>query len=67
MTSPETSYTENVANKLIFMLVTHMTHFDIWFGRYGILNSCFSSRHVMDRLDCKCSVTFLGHKVGESC
>jgi hypothetical protein len=36
MTSPETLYTKNVANELRFPLVTHTTHFDIWFGHYGI-------------------------------
>jgi hypothetical protein len=67
MTSPETSHTKNVANELSFLLVTHMTHFDIWFGCYGILKSCFSSGHVMDRLDCSCSIRFLGHKMSETC
>jgi hypothetical protein len=41
----------NVANEISFLLVTHMTHFDIRFGCYGILKSCFSSGRVMDRLD----------------
>jgi hypothetical protein len=67
MTSSETSYTEDVANKLSFSLLTHTTHFDIQFGRYGILKSCFSFGHIMDILDFNCSVRFLGHKVGESC
>jgi hypothetical protein len=67
MTSPETSYMKNVTNELSFLLVTHTIHFDMRFGSYGILNSCFSSRQVIDRLDCKCSVRFLGHKVDESC
>jgi hypothetical protein len=67
MTSPETSHMKNVANELSVPLVTHMTHFDIRFGRYGILNSYFSSGHVMDRLDCSCSVRILGHKTGETC
>jgi hypothetical protein len=67
MISPETSYTKNVANELSFQLVIYMTHFDIRFGRYDILNSCFSSGQVMDRSDCRCSVRFLGHKMGESC
>jgi hypothetical protein len=67
MTSPETSHTKNVANELSLPLVTHMTHFNIWFGCYGILNSCFSSGHVMDGLDCSCSVRFLGHKMGDTC
>jgi hypothetical protein len=67
MTSPETSYTENVANKVRFPQVTYTTHFDIRFGRYSILKFCFSSGHVMDRLNCWCSVRFLGRKVGESC
>jgi hypothetical protein len=46
MTSPETSYTENVANELSFPLVTHTTHFDVQFGHYGILKSCFRSGHI---------------------
>jgi hypothetical protein len=64
MTFPETSHTKNVANELRFLLVTHMNHFDIRFGCYGILKSCFSSGYTMDRLDCSCSVRFLGHKMG---
>jgi hypothetical protein len=67
MTSPETSHTKKVTNELSFPLVTHTTHFDIWFSHYGVLKSCFSSRHVMDKLDCSCSVRFLGHKMGETC
>jgi hypothetical protein len=66
-TSPETSHTKNVTNELSFLVVTHTTHFDIRFDCYGILKSYFSSRHVMDRLDCSCSVRFLGHKMGETC
>jgi hypothetical protein len=58
MTFPETSHTKNVANELSFRLVTHMTHFNIRFGRFGILKSCFCSRHDLDRLDCSCSVRF---------
>jgi hypothetical protein len=67
MTSTETSYTKNISNELSFPLVTDTTHFDIRFGHYGILNSYFSSGQVIDRLDCMCSVRFLGHKIGESC
>jgi hypothetical protein len=67
MTSPKTSHMKNVANELSFPLVTHTTHFDIRFSRYSILNSCFSSGHVMDRLYCSCSVRFLGRKMGETC
>jgi hypothetical protein len=67
MTSLETSRMKNVANELSFLLVTHMTDFDVRFGRYGILKSCFSSGHVMDRLYCSCSVRFLGHNMGETC
>jgi hypothetical protein len=50
MTSPETLYTKNVANKLIFLLVTHMTCFDIWFSVYGVLNSGFSAGQIFDTL-----------------
>jgi hypothetical protein len=67
MTSQQTSYMKNVANELNFLLVTHTTHFNIRFGRYGILNSCFSSGHVMDRSDYSSSVRFLGHEMGETC
>jgi hypothetical protein len=37
MTFPETSHTKTVTNELSFPLVTHMTHFDKRFGRYGSL------------------------------
>jgi hypothetical protein len=67
MTSPESSHTKNVTNELSFPLVTHTTHFSIRFGCYGNLKPCFTSRHVMDRLKCRCSVRFLDRKMGESC
>jgi hypothetical protein len=67
MTSPATSDTKNVANELSFLLLTHTTHFDIRFGRYEILNICFSSEHVQDRPDCIGSVRFLGHKMCDTC
>jgi hypothetical protein len=67
MTSPETSHTKNVANKLSFLLVTHTTHFGTRFGRYGILKLCFSSEHVQDRSNCIRLVRFLGHKMGNTC
>jgi hypothetical protein len=35
-----------VANELSFPLVTHTTHFDMRFGCYGILKSCFSSGQI---------------------
>jgi hypothetical protein len=66
MTFLETSHTKNVANELSFPLVTQMTHFDKRLGRYGILNSCFSSGHGLNRLDCSCSVRFLGCKMGNT-
>jgi hypothetical protein len=66
MTSPEALPTKNVANELSFPLVTHTTHFDIRFARYGILKSCFSYGNVMDRLDCSSLVRSLGHKMGET-
>jgi hypothetical protein len=67
MTFLETSHTKNVTNELRLPLVNHMTHFDKRFGRYGILKSCFSSGHDLDRLDYSCSVRFLGRKMGETC
>jgi hypothetical protein len=66
MTSQNLRIQKNVTNELSFLLVTHMTHFGIRFGSYGNLKLCFSSGHMMDRLKCKCSVRFLGRKMGES-
>jgi hypothetical protein len=43
MTSLETLHMKNISNELSFPLATHMTHFDIRFARYGILNFCISS------------------------
>jgi hypothetical protein len=59
MTSSETLYMKNAINELRFLLVTHMTCFDIWFGRYRILKSGFWVY--------KCLVRFLGHKMSETC
>jgi hypothetical protein len=67
MTSPVTSHMKNVTNELSFLLVTHMTPFDIRFGRYGILKLCFSSEHIRERPDCIRLVRFLGHKMGDTC
>jgi hypothetical protein len=39
MTSPETLYTKNAANKHRFPLVTHTAYFDTRFGRYGFLKT----------------------------
>jgi hypothetical protein len=50
MTSPETSYMKNVANELRFLLVTHMTRFNIWFHRYGFLKSGYGAELILDRL-----------------
>jgi hypothetical protein len=50
MTSPGTLYKKNVVNELSFLLVTHMTCFNIRFGCYRILNSGFSADQVLDRL-----------------
>jgi hypothetical protein len=38
MTSPEALYMKIIINELIFLLVTHMTYFDLRFDRYGFLN-----------------------------
>jgi hypothetical protein len=50
MTSPEISYTKNIINELSFLLVTHTTRFDIWFGRYGFLKSGYSAELILDTL-----------------
>jgi hypothetical protein len=60
MTSPETLYTENVANELIFLLVTHTTCFNIRFGCYGFLKSGFSARLILDNL----GIQMLGQDFG---
>jgi hypothetical protein len=46
----ETLYTKNVVNELNFLLVTHMTYFDIQFGCYEFLKSDFHTDQVLDRL-----------------
>jgi hypothetical protein len=66
MTSPETSYIKDAVNEHSLTSVTHMTRFDIRFGRYGALKICFNSGQVMNRLDCRRLVRFLGHKMGET-
>jgi hypothetical protein len=50
MTSPETSYTKNIANKLSFLLVTHTTHFCLRFCCYGILNSGYGAELILEGL-----------------
>jgi hypothetical protein len=50
MNSTETSYKKDVANELSFLVVTHMTRFDIWFGRYGFLKSGYGAELILDRL-----------------
>jgi hypothetical protein len=43
MISSETLCTENVVNELCFLLVTHMTYFDIRLGRYGFPKPGFNA------------------------
>jgi hypothetical protein len=50
MTSPETSCMQSIANELSFLLLTHMTCFDIWFDWYGFLNSGYGAELILDRL-----------------
>jgi hypothetical protein len=50
MTSPDTLHMKNVVNELSFLLVIHMTCFNIRFGHYRILKSGFSAGQMMDRL-----------------
>jgi hypothetical protein len=67
MTSLETLYTKNVFNELSFLLVTHMTCFDIRFGRYVFLNQV----SVLDRFWTdwvhKYLIRFLGPKICKTC
>jgi hypothetical protein len=67
MTSPETSYMENVSNELSFLLVTHTTCFDMRFGCYDILKSGFSSGQILADWLYRCLIRFLGHKISETC
>jgi hypothetical protein len=57
---------KNITNELSFLVITDTTRFNIRFGRYGALKFCFSPGQVMDRLDCRYLVMFLGHKMGET-
>jgi hypothetical protein len=42
---------KNVINELSFLLVTHMTCFDIRFGRYGFLKSGYRAGQILGRTD----------------
>jgi hypothetical protein len=46
----ETLYTKDVANKPSFLLVNHMTSFDIKINRYEFFNSGFAAEQILDRL-----------------
>jgi hypothetical protein len=50
MTLPETLYIKDVTNKPSFLLVTHMTSFDIQINRYEFLNSDFVAEQILDIL-----------------
>jgi hypothetical protein len=67
LTSPETLYMKDVVNEFSFLLVTHMTCFDIWFDCYGFLKSGFSAGQILNRLGYRFLVRFLGHKMAEAC
>jgi hypothetical protein len=41
---------KNVTNELSFLLVTHMTCFNIQFGRYGFLKSGYRAELILDKL-----------------
>jgi hypothetical protein len=66
MTFLETLYMKDVANESIFLLVTHMTNFDIQLDRYEFLNSDFAAEQILDRLIYRRLIRFLGHKMSES-
>jgi hypothetical protein len=51
---------KDVINKLNFLLVTHMTCFNIRFDRYRFLKSAFSARQILDSL----GIQVLGHVFG---
>jgi hypothetical protein len=50
MTLPEILYIKDVTNKPSFLLVTHMTSFDIQINRYEFLNSDFVAEQILDIL-----------------
>jgi hypothetical protein len=50
MAFPETLDTKDVANEPSFLLVTHMTGFDIQINRYEFLKSYFAAELILDRL-----------------
>jgi hypothetical protein len=50
MTSPEALYMKHAVNEHSLLLVTHMTHFDICFGCYGILKLGFSAGQILNGL-----------------
>jgi hypothetical protein len=50
MTSTETLNIKNVVNKHRFLLVTHTTYFDPWFGPYRFLKSGYSADQVLDQV-----------------
>jgi hypothetical protein len=66
MTSPETSYTKNIANELSFLLVTHMTHFNIQFGCDGFFKSGYGDELILDRLMQKWNSQVWGPKMSET-
>jgi hypothetical protein len=50
VTCLETPYTKNITHELSFRMVTHMTHFDIRFRRYGCFKSGYGAELILDRL-----------------
>jgi hypothetical protein len=50
MTLPETFYTKDAVNESSFLLVTHMTSFEIHINRYEFLKSDFTAEQILDRL-----------------
>jgi hypothetical protein len=58
---------KDVANEPSFLLVTHMTSFDILLDRYKFLKLDFAAEQILDRLLYRRLIRFLGHKMSESC
>jgi hypothetical protein len=58
---------KDVANEPSFLLVTHMTSFDILLDQYEFLKLDFAAEQILDRLLYRRLIRFLGHKMSESC
>jgi hypothetical protein len=66
MTSPETLYTKNAVNELIFLLITHMDNFDTRFGCYRFLKLGYGAELVWTAWTLERNSCFKEPKMSES-